>query len=311
MTPLTIDHVLITRFNVPTPGLEGFIRAQDGWLKDRVELFERFCSPSVHAQSLQNFHWLVYFDPESPPWFMDWLEAQRATRRFVPIFRNSVSREQLVLDLQTITGGNGEILVTTNLDNDDGLAINFIRRVQQSITSSRRTAVYLTHGLITKEHSTYLRSDRRNAFCSVAETWDRPVTAWADWHNRLELTMPVAELPGEPAWLQVIHGRNVSNTVHGQLCSPSKFVELFPYALTGIPNPKKQDVLVENCLLGPVRMIRAGLRAGIKRILLGSLGKKRFDALKNHTATAGTYSRALISRASNSKSSVLAKESGK
>jgi hypothetical protein len=29
---VTIDHVLLTRFNLPSRGLESLIRAKDGWL---------------------------------------------------------------------------------------------------------------------------------------------------------------------------------------------------------------------------------------------------------------------------------------
>ncbi len=42
-----VDHVLLTRFNLPTPGVEGLIRAREGWLQDRIELFELYCAPSV------------------------------------------------------------------------------------------------------------------------------------------------------------------------------------------------------------------------------------------------------------------------
>lgn len=311
MTKLTIDHAFITRFNVPTPGREGLIRAQEGWLKDRVELFERFCAPSVAAQTCQDFQWLVYFDPDSPAWFMDWLDKGAATRRFTPVFRTSVSREDLRHDLRQATGGRGDVLLTTNLDNDDGLAVDFVRRVQDAVTSTNRTAMYLTRGLIVKGSYTYLRKDPHNAFCSVAESWHQPVTAWADWHNRLGLSMAVVEVPGAPAWLQSIHDRNVSNTVHGKLCNPAGFAHLFPYALTEVSNPGSQSMLIENGLLRPVRHVKASLRSGLKHIVLGALGKNRFDSLRSHAATANNLARTMVSRTKNLRWSLAARESGK
>ena len=276
MSTLGIDHAFITRFNVPTPGLEGLIRAQDGWLKDRVQLFERFCLPSMEGQTLQSFHWLVYFDPDSPQWFLDWLEDGKSSRRFTAIFRSSVSRDELVSDLRQATGGRGDLLLTTNLDNDDGLAVDFVSRLQHAATAPERTALYLTRGLILRDSRTYLRSDPLNAFCSVAEPWNSPVTAWADWHNRLGLAMAVQSIPGPPAWLQVVHGRNVSNTVHGRLCNPSGFAGLFPYALDGMPNPGRQQLLLDNLVHGPMRSLRAGLRSGLKGLALTFSGKKSF-----------------------------------
>lgn len=308
MSRLTIDHAFITRFNVPTPGREGFIRAQDGWLKDRVQLFERFCLPSVEAQTLQSFHWLVYFDPDSPQWFVDWLEDSKSSKRFTAIFRTSVSRDELISDLKQVTGGRGDLLLTTNLDNDDGLAVDFVRRLQDAVTSSNRTALYLTRGLILRDRSIYLRSDPFNAFCSVAESWISPVTAWADWHNRLGLAMTVQSVSGLPAWLQVVHGRNVSNTVHGRLCNPSVFNDLFPYALNEMPSPSKERLLLDKLVHGPIRSLEAGLRSGMKGLVLTFLGKSRFDAVKNTAATASSRVRHLISLVRNPGWSRVAKE---
>lgn len=285
MNKPTIDHVLVTRFNVPTPGREGYIRAQEGWLKNRIELFEQFCAPSIDAQSLQSFHWLVYFDPDSPQWFLEWLESAQAPRRFTAIFRTSVSRDELVHDLKQITGGRGNILLTTNLDNDDGLAVDFVQRLQSSVRTAQRTAHYLSCGIILRDGQTFLQHDARNAFCSVSEGWDAPVTAWADWHNRLELSMPVQVHTGAPAWLQVIHGRNVSNSVHGRLCNPSDYADLFPAALAGLPAPSTSLLAVERFALAPARAGRAAVRRAIKSLLLGTMGARGLDAAKNRFAT--------------------------
>lgn len=305
----SIDHVLMTRFNVPTPGREGLIRAQDGWLKSRIELFEKYCNPSIQSQTLQNFHWLIYFDPDSPPWLKKWLVAQADHRRFYPVFRTAISRDELISDLKDLTGAHGNILVTTNLDNDDGLACDFVERLQNSISSDHRAAIYFTTGIILKGTNSYLRSDPRNAFCSVAESWKEPVTAWADWHNRLSRTMPVTELAGAPAWLQVIHERNVSNTVHGQLCNPSQFSALFPFGFAELSDPSRIRLLTENNLLRPIRGIRACLRSSLKWAILTTLGKGRFDAIKNYSALYANRARALLARAKNPKWSQAKMES--
>lgn len=36
-----LSHVLLPRFNLPSPGLESLVRAQDGWLRARWDLFSR------------------------------------------------------------------------------------------------------------------------------------------------------------------------------------------------------------------------------------------------------------------------------
>lgn len=278
------DHVILTRFNVPTPGRESLIRAQDGWLRDRILLFEKYCLPSVRAQTNQHFEWIVYFDPESPPWFMDWLDGLGKDRPFHAIFRTSVSREEMLTDVRGATGARSNTLMTTNLDNDDGLAVDFVERLQQSVTGGRREALYLSKGIILRGTETYLRTDRLNAFCSVAEPWDEPVMAWTDWHNRLGRAMPVVQVGGGPGWLQVVHGRNVSNTVHGRLAQPADHAAQHPAAMSDLPSVQHIDLLLDMWLKWPFRSLRNMTRSATKSVLLLTLGPQSFMALKDRTA---------------------------
>ena len=251
-----LDHVLLTRFNLPSQGRESLIRAQDGWLRNRVELFEKFCLPSVGAQTVSNINWIIYFDPESPSWLMERIPEMAAGGTFVPIFRASVSPIELVSDLLDVVGQPKGLLVTTNLDNDDGLAVDFAERLQQQAgTLGTRTALYLSRGLILSGSRLYLRVDRRNAFCSVVESWDEPATCWADWHNLLGLSMPVVEISGAPAWLQVVHGRNVSNRVHGRLVSPQLYGGKFPAIPAATVCPSENELRWELLVAIPVRFL--------------------------------------------------------
>ena len=195
-----LDHVLLTRFNLPTDGVEGLIRAREGWLRERVALFETYCAPSVYGQTCQNFRWIIYFDPDSPRWLNDWI-SKYAPGRFSPIFRSSVSSDDVVTDIRTLLGGGNSILVTSNIDNDDALALDFVERIQSAASSIERTALYITNGLIKNGTRIYLRRDARNAFCSVVESWESPSTCWCDWHNLLGNSMKVLQLAEDPGWL--------------------------------------------------------------------------------------------------------------
>ena len=85
-----LDHVLLTRFNLPSKGHESLVRAQENWLKNRVMLFERYCLPSVLAQTCRSFSWIIYFDPESPVWLLDWVRSHEQWGYFNPYFREEV-----------------------------------------------------------------------------------------------------------------------------------------------------------------------------------------------------------------------------
>ncbi len=131
-----VDHVLLTRFNLPSTGMEGVIRAREGWLRNRVELFERYCAPSVAGQT-RPVTWIIYFDPEGPRWLMDRLAPLVDRGLFRPIPRASVSREELLSDIRASVPSPRRHLLTTNLDNDDGLAVDFSERVTSARYSPR------------------------------------------------------------------------------------------------------------------------------------------------------------------------------
>ncbi|MBK4348510.1 glycosyltransferase [Lacisediminihabitans changchengi] len=281
---MDIDHVILTRFNLPTPGPESMVRAQDGWLRTRVVLFEKYCVPSVLSQSTRDFTWIIYFDPESPDWLKEIVERYSAEGAFVPVFRASVSNTELLDDIRRITGAHGTTLITTNLDNDDGLAVDFIERLQSAPRVTPSAALYLTHGLIKSPAGLFIRTDRHNAFCSVRETWDDPKTCWIDWHDLLPKHFAVQEIVGAPAWLQVVHGTNVSNRVHGSLVDATSFRASFPGLLDDVEPPHRAQLLRDRLIASPARAIATGTRLSGKRLIRAVLGKEGLNRVKGVVA---------------------------
>jgi len=285
------DHVLLTRFNLPSNGAEQIVRARERWLENRVKLFEKYCLTSVKAQTAKNIHWIIYFDPESPAWLLERIKEWSDSNVFVPIYRATVSNSELCSDLRKVVSHPGEWLITTNLDNDDALAVDFAHRLQFSAAQPHRSALYLTEGLIVCDNQLFRRTDRRNAFCSVVEPWDKPVTCWADWHNLLGKRMPVVEIGGQPAWLQVVHGGNVSNRVQGKLVSPGAYLDRFPALLASIKSPSKLELLADIVFEGPIRKGKEQVRRAIKSMAMALLGKNGIDNAKKLLASRNVASR--------------------
>jgi Putative rhamnosyl transferase len=284
-----VDHVLLTRFNLPSLGAESVIRAKEGWLRNRVELFEQYCLPSVRAQNNQNFHWIVYFDPQSPLWLRARIADHGAI--YTPIFRESVSRAELIGDMRSVMGPQRSELITTNLDNDDGIAPDFVDRLQSVSTAHPRTAIYLANGLIKSSNLLYFRTDRTNAFCSVREGWDDPRTCWTDWHNLLANSMPIVVVDCAPTWLQVIHGTNVSNRVRGRLVSPTEYRSRFPGLLDDVAVPSPRERAHDLLLARPRRFVRESGRAAAKGVVMRLVGKEGLDRAKALLATRGRIRR--------------------
>ncbi|MBO1739146.1 glycosyltransferase [Leifsonia sp. TF02-11] len=279
------DHVILTRFNLPSTGYESIVRAQDGWLRSRVALFEKYCLPSVLAQTVTDATWIIYFDPESPSWLTEWIEPHAAAGSFTPVFRDVVTTKDMLQDIEHAIGTPRLGLITTNLDNDDALATDFVERIQAAAPHGQRTAVYAGRGLIADRHGVYTRVDRYNAFCTVAEPWAGAVTCWSDWHNRLPLSMKALTLAGAPGWLQVVHGENVSNRVRGRLARPAAYADLFPGLLDEVPAPSRGALLRDRLVSGPARATRESVRSAAKAATIAVLGPRGLDSVKLHFAS--------------------------
>jgi hypothetical protein len=260
--------------------VESLVRAKEGWLQDRIELFERYCVPSVRAQTTQDFDWIVYLDPESPSWLRDRIAPLARDGILMPVFRESVTTSELVSDIRGVVTEQREVLLTTNLDNDDGLSADFVARLQAVTTTEPRVAIYVTNGLVRSPQGLFLYRYPRNAFTSVRETWDTPVTSWSEWHTMLGEQMPVVELGGEPGWLQVIHGTNVSNRVRGRLVSPAPYRRAFGARLDGVPVPTAADRARDLLVGRPGRLARESSRAAAKGLIMRFLGRDGLDRVK-------------------------------
>jgi len=154
--------------------------------------------------------------------------------------------------------------------------------LQEVPSEEVRTAYYFTRGLIRSNDKLYVRIDSNNAFCSVREGWDSAQTCWSNWHNLLGKSMKVVEIYGDPAWLQVVHGSNVSNRVRGKRISPASFRTLFGPLLDGIQHPQRQEILKDVFIERPLRLIRDSIRSALKQAALAFTGQDGLDRLKLH-----------------------------
>lgn len=274
------NHVLLTRFNLPSPGVQSLIRAKEGWLRERVDLFETYCLPSVLAQTCPDFTWIIYLDPESPKWLRDRMAKYGETGTLHPVYRESVSEEELVDDIRKIAEPVRKYVMTTNLDNDDAISSDFIHRLQEVAPRSETVAIYVTEGLIRSGEALYLHRYPRNAFNSVCTEWSEAKTCWSEWHTDFGAVMPVIELGGPPGWMQIVHGSNVSNRVRGRRTSPDALRHTFGGLLDGVSAPRRVETLRDTFIARPSRFVRESGRAMAKRGVVAVLGKDGIDRVQ-------------------------------
>jgi len=227
-------HVIVTHFNVRKFNtiLEGNYERTWGdppteeWMQKRVELFNRYCYPSIVNQKNQNFEWLVYFDESTDR------ELVKQWPRITPIFLDT--EFDYKRDLCNYLLQSGKLttwLLSTHLDNDDALNLHYIHEMQDRFNrgvfndgkKENLFSVNFDNGYWYIENSQLIkqRMYKRNPYMTTIELSDgsRELnTCWCEQHQNMHSKMKILyyrNLP--PMWMQVIHGTNFRNHSRGRI----------------------------------------------------------------------------------------------
>lgn len=243
----SFNHFILTRFNVKVAYSKSGIGLDPEWLNHRFKLFEKFCYPSVRAQLNQDFKWIVYFDGQTPQVFKDKIKQYSKWQNFIPVyvdneFTNQVNKSILLNNLPA----GVEYLITTRLDNDDAISKDFIQIIQNNFHEQNSEFINLAYGYVWKDSKLYSFKYPNNPFISLIErinkfTVDEFKTVLCKEHTQLSSIGQIKQIKTQPAWLQVVHERNVSNRIRGIRQPMKKLGDRFSISV--------EDVFIQENLL--------------------------------------------------------------
>jgi hypothetical protein len=219
------SHYLITRFNVPVADWSadkaGVATRDEAWMAHRLRVFADFCVPTVRQQTVRDFTWIICLDAATPEASVDAIrrlvdEVPRV--EFLPAASHDAMMQRLRERLAT---DPAEVIVTSRLDNDDGLAPDFIRIVRSHVDAVDKRLINLLGGLlydVPNRVLTRLRFSRFNHFTSLVERNlhdGRLLTVIGFPHTRPPADVTVVDVPVRYGWLKIVHARNVSSRTKG------------------------------------------------------------------------------------------------
>lgn len=214
-------HYLLTRFNLKvswSTDKSGVAVQTEKWLVRRLELFARYCLPSVIGQTCQDFQWLIIVDEESSPEFLTELSDLIAGHDHFKVVKTTA--EKVMQDVLAIINGVDEPdqIITSRLDNDDIISRDYISRIQElacTVETDRATVIDLACGFqLSISGSTYLLlelTDHCNAFVSIVEPASNCKTVWSRNHTQWLDSSSIAIDDKDRYWIQVIHESNIIN----------------------------------------------------------------------------------------------------
>lgn len=229
-------HFLITLFNVRLWDVDKKRNPTrtDDWMKDRFEMFEKFCLPSVAAQTDKNFTWICLFDSQTPKEYIDRIEAHRNTvPMLTPCLTDIVGRDALVPAINEIIGkyatDGDEYVITTNLDNDDAIRCDMIEKLHSLIDHTSVGKLYslnLGYQYFAGAGIALGMKYPHNHFLTLVEPAGGTYTTILGFSHvkGRKLFQPV-DITDKPYWIEFVHGGNVNNDI--RITSRIKYYPLF------------------------------------------------------------------------------------
>ncbi len=228
-------HYIITRFNLRlwTHDKRGKAIDREQWMERRLELFERYCLPSLCRQTCRNFTWFLLFDKQTPEKY-----KQRVTgyKRLCPqiqlIGMQPTSAVAFIGTVQDFVKDfakehlkehpEADRIITTYLDNDDALRQDFVEKVQLAAESVKpRTFISFSKGI---QYFTELQIAtqipyKNNHFISFVEDIDgiHPIVTVYGFGSHFYIEQipdcDIEYIDDAPMWVEVVHEENVDNDV--------------------------------------------------------------------------------------------------
>jgi len=143
---MKLDHLILTRFCVRLPGVKhsdgsGPVGAFDGdplrpsTLDVRIRLLQMTARASMQAQDDADVGWVLIIDPDLPRGYRDRVQAMlRPLRRaYLHVFDQNKDDLRTTAWLQPYVRPGTSHLLTTNLDDDDLLPVDFARHCREHI----------------------------------------------------------------------------------------------------------------------------------------------------------------------------------
>ena len=144
---MVLHHFILTRFNLPLWKYDKTNRIINPhvWLDERLNLFETYCLPSVAGQSNNDFIWILLCDENTPVEYRDRIREYKNKCPQIELIQVEeeyawqfprIFSEVVASFLEARGAKDGDICLTTQLDNDDVLQNDFVQTVQNHVSKN-------------------------------------------------------------------------------------------------------------------------------------------------------------------------------
>jgi hypothetical protein len=175
----------------------------------------------VIAQSKNEFTWLIYCETSTPPMYLAQITSLVRAYPYIQIrLVNGYFGCMEDIDVK-LTKAQTEYVITSRMDNDDAIGIDYINIIQSHFIPQDKTLINLLHGYsyIPGQHvATRLYHIQRNSFCSFVEErlpMGGHISVRGFPHGSPPPGTNMINVDSRYSWLKVFHDRNLLSKPFG------------------------------------------------------------------------------------------------
>ena len=250
---MKLQHFLLTRFNVRHKRFLGsalWKGGDPGYLERRFSLFEKYTLASVGKQWTP-FRWLVFYSSLTPEPFKTRAKAyaERCPQYEAVFVDDAVplerprSQEVYLSALLERLGAEVTHYIASRIDNDDAFNVDALKAVRDAAETELQNNghdkffVVMPHGAAYDENAGFTQTYdwEWNHFPSIVCCRQNPDQPFSTQHTQIQgAGLPVVEVPLSNAWLEVVNGTNLVNSLRVHRCSPRFFSSALMSEVFGI-----------------------------------------------------------------------------
>lgn len=184
------------------------------WLEQRRALFERYCLPSLRAQTARDFRVMLSVSPKTPAGYFDFLDGigDLDLELHAGAFDETCKRT-------LFQRARGDLLLTTRLDNDDAIAPAFVERVQATAREHREETPVLIdvwgHRYLVSRKLFIVENygmQHASHYCSVLSRAEDDKWVYERAHGDMPKVISGMVKLKESLYMTVLHEHNLGNS---------------------------------------------------------------------------------------------------
>lgn len=245
-------YLLLTRFNVfYQTKIKNRGYDPEVWLSERLDIFLKFCFPSILNQSEKNFTWFFYIDANTPSHIRERLEHAFNPHSFIILlsqhYEDFTLSSSLNEEIEFYLGKSFDYLISSRVDSDDMLHKDYFFNLREYFNYQENQAINFTNGMVYDINSGVVSemSHKYNAFISLIERRKEVgfYTVYHKIHTDYKYDTNLLNVKiNAPMWCVVIHNLNDSTGFYGRVVKFRQADLNFLFGFSGQIKPSYLDL---------------------------------------------------------------------